>query len=506
MEHKVEKKIRVLLVKPNFHETFVSFLPFLDPLSLLVLAACVRDRAKVEIFDRRFEKEKTLIKRLKQFKPDIVGVRTHTSAEINNAKRVLKLAKEINPSCTTIVGGQHATLMPDDMLEPYIDLTCIGPGEETLRKVVQAKKKGTPYTNIPGLAVRDGNRLIFTEEVRMRSGRLAWPKIDRSLTRKYRKHFFYEFAMSSTGCPYRCKFCSLWVTAQGTYRLRRPEEFVGDIESIKGKDVWIGDDNTFHDIPRARKIYELIKTRGIKKRYIAYARVDTIVANRDVFEKWKEIGLDTLVVGMEAFRQGNLTDINKSSTVEIAVKAHKILQEIGIYNWAHFIIFPDFTKKDFQELWKFVDDLNIVFPVFIPLSPLPGTELFIEARDKNELSIYDYSYFNLEYMVYRTRLPKMEFYVRYMRLWFKATSPITLLKRNRHVKVPFLRALVYTCRILKIFPRYLWIVKQQIEKEKIFDYKKAEPYLLPSLRKGYKFRWIDWKKDFESHNLKDGSL
>jgi len=366
MKHEAKKKLRVLLVKPNFHKTFISILPFLEPLSLLVLAACVRDEAEVEIFDRRFEKEGHFIKRLKKFRPDIVGTRTHTSAEINNAKRVLKLAKETNPSCTTIIGGQHATLMPDDMLEPYIDLVCIGPGEETLRKVVQAKKEGTLFTDIPGLAVRDENKLIFTQRVRMRSGYFSWPKIDRSLCQKHHRHFSYKFTMSSTGCPYRCKFCALWVTAQGTYRLRHPEEFVDDIESIKGKDILIGDDNTFHDIPRAYKIYELLKARGIKKRYVAYARVDTIVANRDIFEKWKEVGLDTLVVGMEAFRQCDLTDINKSSTVDMAVKAHKILQEIGIYNWGHFIIFPDFTKKDFKisgNLWM----ISTLF--FLSLSP-----------------------------------------------------------------------------------------------------------------------------------------
>ena len=74
------------------------------------------------------------------------------------------------------------------------------------------------------------------------------------------------------------------------------------------------------------------------------------------------------------------------------------------------------------------------------------------------------------------------------------------------MKVPFPRALVYTYRWLKGGLRYLWIGRQQIEKEKTFDYEKAEPHLLPSLRKGYKFRWTDWKKDFESHNLKRGSL
>jgi radical SAM superfamily enzyme YgiQ (UPF0313 family) len=125
----MSKKIKALFVQPNFHKYYVPFNPDLEPLVVILLASIVDDIAEVKIFDRRFETEKTLIKTLKKFNPDIVATRTHTAGEIFTSKRILELAKTINPSTTTIIGGQHPTLLPEDLNEPYVDLICIGPGE-----------------------------------------------------------------------------------------------------------------------------------------------------------------------------------------------------------------------------------------------------------------------------------------------------------------------------------------------------------------------------------------
>jgi hypothetical protein len=43
-----------------------------------------------------------------------------------------------------------------------------------------------------------------------------------------------------------------------------------------------------------------MKDRGIRKRYELYGRVDTIVRRPDLIEKWRDIGMELLLVGLEA--------------------------------------------------------------------------------------------------------------------------------------------------------------------------------------------------------------
>lgn len=483
------EKIRVLLIQPNFHKYYVPFLPNYEPLVMILLASIVEDIAEPVIFDRRFEGESALIKTLRDFKPDLVATRTHTSGEIFTAKRILELAKKVHPPTTTIVGGQHPTLLPDDLNDPCIDLICIGPGEKTFREVVQAKIDNSNFGNIKGLAIQKNGQLYYTGERPLESGAFSWPRLNRDLAARYRKHYLDGFTITSMGCPHRCNFCALWVAAQGTYRLRKPEEVIDDIASIPQSFVYIGDDNTFHNYKHAMSICEGLKKRGVKKKYGAYARTDTIVEHRKVFEEWYKIGLRTLVVGMEVVNEKGLEDINKRNTLENNIKANQILNEIGIQNYAHFIIFPKFTPRDFSDIWKFLKKHKISQPFFVPYTPLAGTPLFKEFKGKKELSIFNYGFYNLEYMVCKTTLPKWRWYFEYIKLWLKSISLLTFL--TFRINFP-LSAYIFRLKMLLrvLFPFTKNIIKQIIE-EKTVKYEDIQDKLFPSQKENYQFRYLE---------------
>ena len=482
------KKIKVLLIQPNFHKYYVPFLPNYEPLVMILFASIIDDIAEPMIFDRRFEKESALIRTLRDFEPDIVATRTHTSGEIFTAKRIFEISKRIYPSATTIIGGQHPTLLPDDLNDPNIDLICIGAGEETFREVVLAKIAGSDFSNIKGLAIQKDKKLHFTEERAIHSGTFSWPRLRRDLAAKYKKHFMHGFTVTSMGCPHRCNFCALWVAARGTYRVRKTEEIVEDIASMPQSFIYIGDDNTFHDYKHAMAICEELKKRGVKKKYGAYARTDTIVAHRDLFEEWHKIGLTTLVVGMETVNEDALEDIDKQNTLENNIKANQILNEIGIQYYAHFIIFPHFRQTDFNDIWQFLKKHKISQPFFVPLTPLAGTPLFKEAKERNELSVFNYGFYNLEYMVYKTVLPKGLFYLEITKLWLKSISLLTFL--TFRINFP-LSAYIFRLRIilLALFPFIKHII-DQIREEKTVGYEDVENKLFPSQKKGYHFKYL----------------
>jgi hopanoid C-3 methylase len=483
------RKLRFLFVQPHFHRHYVRFFPVYEPLHGLLLGAVAGDLADTRIFDRRFDTDQNLMRLVRDYQPDIVGFTVHTAGEIFSIKHLAALVKKTMPRCLTIVGGQHATLLPEDLFGEEIDLVCIGPGEETFREVVEALAGSGDLTSVCGLAVRDGENYVITPPRIVCAG-----QFDRSLLPpRYLRHYSFCFehrttvyTITTAGCPHRCKFCSLWAANRGIYRRREPAEIVEDIASQAQPYVHLTDDNTFDHAAHAHEIARLLKKRGLRKKILAYARSDTILRSYDLLKEWREAGLGALVVGMEAVSDRQLQSINKRASVEVNVQAHRILEELGIENWAHFVIMPEFSREDFQAVWDFVDRLQITYPVFCVMTPVPGTPLFFEMKAQQKITCFDYGFYNLQYMVAETKLPKEEWYRHFVELYRKSCSWSTLRRRTAspafHWRPALGRALIFGRSMRLIEPHY----REQIEMERSTRYEEIEAGLPPSLRRDYK--------------------
>lgn len=485
-------KLKFLFIQPDYPRQYVFFFPVYEPLHALLFGALVEDLAETQIFDRRYDTDENLAVLMKAYAPDIVGITTHTAGEIYNVRRLLAIVKRIRPACVTIVGGQHASLLPEDFFDPSVDLVCIGPGEDTFREVVEATAARESYDEIAGLAVRNGDGYKITPPRLPKSGIFSWPKFNRELLNKYKKHYlnYFEarptvYTLTTSGCPYRCKFCSLWAAARGTYRKRKPEEVVEDIYTQPQPFVHLTDDNTFHNEDHALEIYHLLKKRNIKKKILAYARTDTIVNKPDLLAKWAEIGLGALVVGMEACSDKHLNYINKRTSVGINVQAQEILDSLNIENWAHFVLLPEFEKEDFSQILEFIRTMNISYPIFVPYTPVPGTPLFFEVKQNKQLSIFDYGWHTLQYMVLKTKIPKQDWYRYYTDLYLKTCSLKSIWKRRRsptfHLRPVLGRAFIMG-RCARKMRTY---IREQLETEATVTYDQVESTLPASLRKDY---------------------
>ena len=192
------------------------------------------------------------------------------------------------------------------------------------------------------------------------------------------------------------------------------------LKEIEEKYVFFADDESLLDVQRMTALAELIKEKGIQKRYFLYGRSDTIARNPELLRKWKDIGLERVFVGLEFFRNEDLKYISKKSTVDDNNKAVKILQELGIDIYASLIVRPDFTKNDFAELRTYVRKLKLDFAGFAVLTPLPGTDLFKEVE--SNLITRNYDFFDFIHTVLPTKLSLKEFYKEYLNLYKKGIS------------------------------------------------------------------------------------
>jgi len=437
--------MRILLIEPDKAPLVIGGEDFsiYEPLALEYVAAGVIDDHEVAILDLRLENNLDDV--LQRSSPDVIGITAYT-VHVNTVRNLFKKIKLWNPNVLTVVGGHHATIMPEDFISDNIDVIVIGEGIFTFKEIVKRYERGTDLEEIPGIAFSKNG--VFKKSDPVDKVDLdAFPFPERKLTTKYRNKYYSDWMKplaairTSKGCPYRCNFCAMWKLADGKYYKRSPQKIVEELEGIDENYVFFADDESLLDVPRMKTLAELIREKGIQKRYFLYGRSDTISKNPELIRLWKEIGLERVFVGLEFFRNEDLKYIAKKSTVEDNKKAVKILQELGIDIYASLIVRPDFTKNDFDELRSYVKKLKLDFAGFAVLTPLPGTDLFKEVE--SILITRNYDFFDFIHTVLPTELPLKEFYKEYLNLYKKGISRwrglLSLRKYPRKEIVPLMK-------------------------------------------------------------------
>jgi radical SAM superfamily enzyme YgiQ (UPF0313 family) len=394
----------------------------LESLALEYIASGVAEEHDVKILDLRLEK--ALNATLADFRPDIVGITSYT-VHVNTVRALFKRIKAWNSRVLTVVGGHHATVAPQDFRSPYIDVVVSGEGVFVFKEIVTRFEGGKGFDDIPGVALTKESRFVRTERGTQKDLD-EFPFPDRSITAKYRKHYYSEWMKplasirTSKGCSYRCNFCALWKISGGCYLTRSPEKIVEELATIDEECVFFADDESLVDAARMSTLAGLIKDSGIRKRYFLYGRSDTVARNPELIESWRDIGLERVFVGLEFFRDEDLEYIKKGSTTGDNDTAVRMLHDLGIDVYASFIIRPEFDKADFAALRRYCRDLELSFASFAVLTPLPGTDLYEDV--KGQMITHNYDYFDFIHTLLPTALPLKEFYEEYYQLLMKGIS------------------------------------------------------------------------------------
>ena len=114
----MKKHGKILLITPPYHSGVVESAGVWLNVAFVYLAGSLRQAGhEPVIYDAmsHWHTYDDIRKRIEAEKPDVVGTTAFT-AEIVDALKVLKLAKEINPRITTVIGNVHPTYCYDEIL------------------------------------------------------------------------------------------------------------------------------------------------------------------------------------------------------------------------------------------------------------------------------------------------------------------------------------------------------------------------------------------------------
>lgn len=402
--------MKVLLVKPVVPKNFV--LNCIPPLGLGYLATAIREAGinQVGILDCVKENlsYENFEKRIKRFKPDVVGFSVF-SHDLISLEKSLQITKRINSKIITIAGGPHPSGLPVETLQEFkqLDYIFCGEAEIGLPQLINyfpKKITGNALSSIPGLAWRKKNGQIkvnpqaYLEDLDS-IGYVAW---DLLRPQEYPdapqgvifRNLPVAPIMATRGCPFNCTFCAGWTISGKKIRKRNIDNLIGEIDLLYHKygvrEIHFLDDNfTFF-----RDYIEEFCHKLMQKEYkISWCcpngvRLDTL--DQKILKLMQEAGCYYVSVGIEAGSDRILRLMRKGTKVS---KIKKMMQEVHKarmpINGFFILGYPGETRKEILHTISFAKSLDLSRAAFYNYLPLPRTEAYQRLISSGELKKED---------------------------------------------------------------------------------------------------------------------
>ena len=426
------KKVLFIRPQPSPHTIGLQHIMIVEPLELEILATTVQKHYQVRIVDMILEKA-PIEHFINEYNPDVIcvtGYITHIPVIISYCNK----AKSLNRNLITIVGGVHVEKFPEDLDHDSIDYRVVRNAVIEFPKLLDHIFN---QADLPKGALEKKQKKI---ESNLPDFDFHVPIPDRSLTKGYRKKYFYVFhdkvalMKTSFGCPFTCNFCFCREITNGKFFARPLDDVITELKSIEEQEIYIVDDDFLLDRNRVVAFNESLERHNLNKKFLVYGRADFIVKNPDVIERFKKNGLRTIIVGLESFDEMELKSFNKKTTSNLNEQALQVLNKIGVDCYAAIIISPSWTKNDFRLAEKIMKRLKLKFINLQPLTPLKGINLDVD-EDRLAIPRTDYAKWDLAHVTITTEhMSTSEFYREILKLYEKVTFDF----RNwiSHMKYP----------------------------------------------------------------------
>jgi radical SAM superfamily enzyme YgiQ (UPF0313 family) len=310
--------------------------------------------------------------------PRLIGITAFTH-EINLVASLSADLKRRLPNATIVLGGVHASSLPEDTLQrlPSVDYIIKGEGERALTTLAEKHIAGKTdeIRHIPGLAYRDGGEVIVVPPAPWREDldAIAFPAWD-----------LFPWPMrvfpvvTSRGCPFKCVFCARMMGDR--VRARSPENVIAELqliaEKLGARELYFYDETFGFYEDWLDSFLTLMVQTGLSKKLRWGITTRANLLTYDVAAKMKEAGCWKIDFGVESGDDRVLKLIKKGEHKEDFVRARSILKSAGITSHSYFILgHPTETKESARRTIDFAVKLNTDVISLGIMIPYPGTEV-----------------------------------------------------------------------------------------------------------------------------------
>lgn len=411
---------KIMLVVPPTNQFGTAPYP---PIGLGYISAVLKENGygDVVIFDsmeRMWDAERDLVydghligsftdieRAIREHSPDILGVQSNFTCQYKNVLKTVEVAKSVNPAIVTVIGGHHASVSQNQLMQDAnVDFVIAGDGEYPMVDLLKALESGKGLETVPSLSYRNGNgvptinkTLYLLEEL----DQVPFPDYQGMDLRKYwihrnchgavRKERFAPI-VSSRGCPAKCSFCTYSNTPH-KYRARSAGNVIDEIKMLKREfdieEITFEDDNLTLKMKRAEEIFDRMIQEKLGVVWSTPNGVAVYALNDSLLNKMKATGCGGLNLAIESGNEEVLRNIiHKPLKLKQASHVIKKCRELDIAIFGYFLVgTPGETKEQAWDTFRFIannfapEEFRVAFCV-----PLPGTAAYDTCIKKGYLT------------------------------------------------------------------------------------------------------------------------
>jgi len=337
---------------------------------------------------------------------NIVGV-TLLTTTFSSVARLIHEVRSKNPDCLIVIGGPHASALPErTLLEiPEADIVCIGEGEITMAEIAECQA-ASHLSQVKGICFRRESEIVRTQPRPFIKDLDSIPPPARHLLPIEKYHLtasrvsgdaFCPTIIVARGCPFSCTYCSR--TFGRTFRAHSIDRIIleirGLIDRYGVKQVNIEADTLTVKKSFLRDLCMAMIDSGINRliKWTCESRVDTVDA--DSLDLMKRAGCWQISYGVETGSQRLLDLINKGVTLKQVEDAFRMTKKAGMTIRGFFMLgLPTETRKESMATIAFAKKIDPLWAQFTITVPYPGTQMFKVLEAEGKIRTYDWSRYN----------------------------------------------------------------------------------------------------------------
>jgi radical SAM superfamily enzyme YgiQ (UPF0313 family) len=405
------KNYKVLLIYPPFHRLFGERKKWM-PLGILYLASYLNDNGidavaynadctlhsneKVLTYSERFFNADKYIKNLNdnevweeianvitREKPKLIGITALTEA-LGSVQKIIEIAREINPDTKIVIGGPHAMIDHEYLINVLgSDFVISGEGERTLLKLVNdlVENNTSSTFNIFYKDIEEERGRELGKNFRLDINSLPVPDIKShyAFLGKYQDvPVKLSVSTSRGGCVHSCSFCYCSKFKE-KIRWRSAKNIFNEIEyyvnTYGTQKIFFVDDTFTCNRQLTEELCLLLIDSNIGVNWTCTTHAKNL--DNDLLRVMKKSGCSSIHLGVETGSERLLKFLNKKLTLEDIFRTSELIRNNNIELRLFFMVgFPTETSKDIDksiDLLKALKPDEAMLHVYVPI---PKTVLY----------------------------------------------------------------------------------------------------------------------------------
>jgi len=327
---------------------------------------------------------------IEQFKPDVVGI-TSFSVKYPSAQRVAAIVKDYDPTVPVIMGGQHTTIMTDEVLSnPHVDFAARGEGEQTFVEFLHALENGREWETVDGLSHKSNGKVVHNRPRALMQDidEIPYPSRESLYDLKNYSPTSLAKLFASRGCPFSCTYCGTQNIWTKKFRNHSPQRIVDEIKLVK-KEYGATYFTFFDDVFGISKKNTMALTDAMIDAHLnikwdCLTRANLV--SDELLINMKNAGCTKIDMGVESGSAKILKDTKKGVTKDEIRKGARLIRKHGIMLYTFFMVgLPTETEEDVLETRRFLKEMKPDWAGISIFTPIPGTEIYKDLQAQGRI-------------------------------------------------------------------------------------------------------------------------